>query len=339
MKRALVTGAQGFAGRYLVAELLAADPRLEIAGLGRSPVRGTFTHEVTLGGERVSAPLPSGLAAAASDVRYRYYQADIRDRAALRTILHKFQPDRIFHLASGLRDDAPSHLFGTNVEGAIDFLEAVADAAPRVERIVVGSSGSVYGRPAVLPLGEDAPCEPCDYYAVSKLAQEHAVRILAAQRGLPVVVARIFNIVGAGQDERHVAGRFASQIAAIGAGAAPARLEAGDLSTARDFIDVRDVARALAILAREPRVRGTYNVAGGVATPIGEILGALLDAAQLRATVTVERTYSRASDMPRAFASIERLRAAGYAPSVSLARSLTDLLDYYRRNLVPAEAV
>jgi nucleoside-diphosphate-sugar epimerase len=113
MKRALVTGAQGFAGRYLVAELLAADPRLEIAGLGRSPVRGTFTHEVTLGGERVSAPLPSGLAAAASDVRYRYYQADIRDRAALRTILHKFQPDRIFHLASGLRDDAPSHLFGT----------------------------------------------------------------------------------------------------------------------------------------------------------------------------------------------------------------------------------
>ncbi|HEX3368177.1 MAG TPA: NAD-dependent epimerase/dehydratase family protein, partial [Candidatus Cybelea sp.] len=252
MKRALVTGAQGFAGRYLVAELLAADPQLEITGIGRSRARGTFTHHVTLAGQRVLAPLPAGLAVAASDSRYRYHQADIRDRAALRTILREFRPHWIFHLASGLRDDSPDHLFGTNVEGAIDFLEAVWDAAPPVERIVVGSSGSVYGNPAVLPLDEDAPCGPCDYYAVSKLAQEHVVRILAAQRGLPVVVARIFNIVGAGQDERHVAGRFASQIAAIGAGSAPARLEVGDLSTARDFIDVRDVARALAILAREP---------------------------------------------------------------------------------------
>ncbi|HEX3370427.1 MAG TPA: hypothetical protein VHS56_12675, partial [Candidatus Cybelea sp.] len=81
------------------------------------------------------------------------------------------------------------------------------------------------------------------------------------------------------------------------------------------------------------------NVAGGVATPIGEILGILLDAARLSATVTVDRTYSRASDMPRAFASIARLRAAGYVPAVSLAQSLTDVLDYYRRNLVTAEAV
>jgi nucleoside-diphosphate-sugar epimerase len=242
-------------------------------------------------------------------------------------------------LASGLRDDSPSHLFGTNVEGTIDFLEAVADAGPQIERIVIGSSGSVYGDPSGLPLREDAPCEPNDYYAVSKLAQEHAARILAAQRRLPVVVARIFNIIGAGQDERHVAGRFASQIAAIGAGAAPARLEVGDLSTARDFIDVRDVARALVILASGPEARGTYNVAAGVETPIGEILGILLDVARLRGMVSVDRTYSRASDVPRAFASIERLRAAGYAPTVSLAQSLVDVLDYYRRNLATAAAV
>ncbi|HEX4014804.1 MAG TPA: NAD-dependent epimerase/dehydratase family protein [Candidatus Cybelea sp.] len=333
MTRALVTGAQGFVGRYLVAELLAADPAIEVSGVGRSPARATFTHRIALGRERVLAPLPAELAAAGNETRYRYFQADIRDREALRTILHEFRPQWIFHLASGLRDDSPKHLFGTNVEGTIDLLETVAGAASPVERIVMGSSGSVYGTPRALPLEEDTPCEPGDFYAVSKLAQEHAARLIAGQHGLHLAVARIFNILGAGQDERHVAGRFASQIAAIEAGSVPPRLQTGDLLTARDFIDVRDVARALVLLARQPKLTGTYNVAAGAATPIGDVLRTLLDLARLNRPVEIERTYFRAADAPCSFAGIARLRAAGYAPSVPLDRSLGDVLEYYRQNL------
>jgi nucleoside-diphosphate-sugar epimerase len=326
---ALVTGAQGFVGRYLVAELLASYPDLRIVGVGRSQPCGTFTHPITWQGARIVAPLPLDIRFDFSNARYQYLPADIRDRAALLPILSEFRPDLIFHLASGLRDDPPHHLFGTSAEGSINFLESIHEAALNPRSIVIGSSGSVYGLSLHLPITEESPCEPRDFYAVSKLAQEHVSRILARERQLPVIVARIFNIVGPGQDERHVAGRFGAQIAAIAAGASKPRLHIGELSTTRDFIDVRDVARALVVLARRGVPGSIYNVASGIEMPVLEILEGLIRAANLHDILKTETTYSRASDIPRVVADITRLRAAGYNAAVTLQRSLSDVLDYY----------
>lgn len=327
--RALVTGAQGFVGRYLIAELLASQSDVRIVGVGRSAACTTFTHTVTWRSMRVAAPLPPELRSAAHDARYAYQPVDIRDRARFGRILREFSPDVVFHLASGLRDDAPHHLFGTNVEGTIDVLESVAAAGLAPRAIVIGSSGSVYGLPACLPIAEGSPCEPRDFYAVSKLAQEHAARIVARERDLPIVIARIFNIVGPGQDERHVAGRFAAQIAAVIAGTSEARMLVGDLSPTRDFIDVRDVARALALLARSGAPGSIYNVASGLETPISQILELLIDAADLRGALDPEAKYLRLSDTPRVVADVARLHDAGHRDVVTLGRSLHDVLAYY----------
>jgi GDP-4-dehydro-6-deoxy-D-mannose reductase len=333
---ALITGAQGFVGRYLAAELLASARNIRIIGIGRSQRVSTFTHPVTWHGARLPAPLPSSILPASYDARYEYRQADIRDGATVLLILREFRPDVVFHLASGLRDDAPQHLFATNVGGTIGFLELLHEAALKPRAIVIGSSGSVYGLPDRFPISENAASEPRDFYAVSKLAQEHAARIVARERGLSVVIARIFNIIGPGQDERHVAGRFAAQLAAVMDGSAPPCLQTGDLSTTRDFIDVRDVARALLLLARRREAEEVYNVANGIETPIATIFELLADAAGLHDGVQVVRGYQRPSDTPRVVADITRLHAAGYRAAVTLECSLRDTLDYYCRTVAAA---
>src|SRR6266545_1045535 len=81
---------------------------------------------------------------------------------------------------------------------------------------------------------------PVDLYSLTKLASEDATRILAEQHGLRVVWARMFNLVGPGQEERHFFGRVASQLCAIRAGLRSPELELGELDHTRDFLDVRD---------------------------------------------------------------------------------------------------
>src|SRR5215469_8468336 len=118
--RYLVTGAQGFVGRYYVAATLADDPAAEVLGIGRSPRRDeTFTHNVHFGATSVPAPLPAALRAAAIDERYRYEAVDICDGRALTDLVLGFRPEVVVHLASGLRDDDTMHLLKTNLVGTI----------------------------------------------------------------------------------------------------------------------------------------------------------------------------------------------------------------------------
>jgi GDP-4-dehydro-6-deoxy-D-mannose reductase len=330
-QRYLVTGAQGFVGRFLVAHLLSQEPDVEILGLGRSPANGSqFTHRVHWGDLEVPAPLPASLDIS-RDERYRYVIVDLGDRAGLGDALRDFHPDIIIHLASGLRDDPVEQLFRTNVEGTVHLIEALAAADVSVQRVVFGSTGAVYGRSALAgrPLDEKMPCLPLDLYAASKLASEHVARILMERHGIDAVWARIFNILGPGQDERHFCGRVAAQVSAIRCGLAGPTIEVGDLSPTRDFIDVRDVAAALSSLARRGEPGEAYNVASGLETAMSQVLEASLDVSGLTGAVAIEHTYRRAADIPRAYADAARIRGLGFVPQFDVRRSMSDLIEYY----------
>jgi nucleoside-diphosphate-sugar epimerase len=326
----LLTGAQGFVGRWFAA----ASGFGRVVGLGRSPRRASFTHEATLGPHRVAAPLPSALRCAPQNA---YVSCDVRDEHALIALLQTERPQAIVHLAAALRDDPPNALFPANVDGTITLLHAVARSGVRVRRIVLGSSGSVYGAPRRLPVREDDSVNPPDLYAVSKLAAEWSARVLARELDLPLVVARIFNVVGPGLDERHACARFASQFAAAALGYAE-RVVVGDLTPTRDFADVRDVAAALATLARRGVPGTTYNVASGREATLHEVFDTLLELSGLRERVEIVRGYRRAADCPRVVADVARLAQLGYAPAHALSGSLAALYGYYADEVARAVA-
>ena len=234
------------------------------------------------GHDRVLAPLPSALVQSAVDPRYGYRSVDICDGSSLLLVIREFQPTAIVHLAGALRDDPVDRLIHHNVEGVVRLIEAAADAPVKPARIVFGSSGSVYGATESVPILEDAPCIPLDPYAATKRAGEEMARVMGMRRGVPILIARIFNPMGPGQDERHLCGALCSQLAAIRVGLVPPVLEVGTVDTTRDFVDVSDVASALAILVRRGEPGRIYNVASGRETAVETILNAAVQLSGLQ---------------------------------------------------------
>jgi 3-dehydroquinate synthase len=328
-RRLVVTGAQGFIGRYFVAHVLEALPDVRILGVGRSPEqRDHFTHHITWRGP-VLAPLTAPLAAAARDPRYGYVPLDLNDRPRLSELLAQFRPDTVVHLAAALRDDPPEHLVSSNVGSLVSLIEAIVGGDLPPPLLVLGSSGAVYGAATTVPIDEQSACSPLDPYAVSKVAAENMASVLVQRYGLQTICARIFNPLGPGQDERHVCGRICSQIAAIAAGLADPVLELGTLTATRDFVDVRDVARALFCLIERGQAGATYNVGSGMETSVQQVLDLALRGARLTGAVRLRPMPARPSDISRLVGRTDRLAALGFTCIHDLADSLQEIVDYY----------
>jgi nucleoside-diphosphate-sugar epimerase len=325
--RILITGAQGFVGRYVASAVLGSHPDAEVLGLGRSPrLDGCFSHHVTVRGMSVQARIPDTLFH--RDLRYQYKQIALDDTSRLRTVTTWFQPDAVIHLASGLRGDEWPTLIHTNVAGTVSLIKAVGETCRRPAALVLGSTGGVYGPilPQDLPVTEEAPVNPADLYSATKVATEQIGRVLCAEYGMRYVAARLFNISGPGQSERHVCGRFASAIAEA-ATSPDSVLRVGCLRSTRDYIDVRDAASALVLLSESGT--GTYNVASGIETATETVLNLLTRYAGLEGKLRVERIEGVPEGVPRHAGCVTRLRTHGYVPAFTLHESLRDVLDYY----------
>jgi len=332
--RWLITGAQGFVGRYVSAHILASEPDSTVFGIGRSArLDGYFSHNISVPEGRARAPLPE-IIREFSGKRYRYSAVDVRHIERMRSIIEAFRPHFIVHLASGLRGDEGTQLRETNVKGTEAVFQSIALCKAQRPKVVAGSSGGVYGEVTSgrLPLRESESCSPLDPYCASKFAAEQRARAIAGG-GIRLAIARIFNVVGAGQDERHVAGQMAAQLTSIKRGCND-RIRLGPLHCTRDFIDVRDVARALVTIARSGE--GIFNIGTGLERSIKQVLQEFLDIAGLRPRIVEEAEVG--GGVLRNYADITRMRSLGFEPAFEFRRSVSDLLEYYDRLWQPANA-
>ena len=334
MTRVLITGSQGFIGYHLVDALTRERPEATILGIGRSVEnRTSFGHGITIGKHSLPAPITDQIARNLLTANYTYRQCDIRDIDAVTRICDHFQPDIVFHLASRLRDSALQELLDINIAGTQSLYLALRAARRSPGKLVLASSGSVYGHvsDADIPVGEGTTPRPLDPYSITKYAQENMAMALGREFGIPTVVARIFNVVGPGQEERHLCGRLASQLVAIEVGLVPPMIEHGPLDNTRDFIDVRDVARGLSILAEHGEDASVYNLGTGVETRCQEIFDRLLPMTSHVSPITEKMLRGRgAFDMPRNVGSISRISRLGYTTTHILESSIRDVLNYYR---------
>lgn len=276
LNKVLVTGAQGFCGRYICASILKYLPDIEILGIGRSEeLEHVFTHSILVRNQELTpAPLTEDLLESLNNPRYRYCKADISDIPAITEVLTTFKPDIIIHLASGLKGDSIRKLYSTNIDGTTTLLNLYKQHLNSFS-IIALSSGGVYGFPAKfedLPFTETSDMNPNDSYQFAKSAEETIVRNFTNLSGIPCAILRVFNIVGPGQDERHVLGRFTSLLSRIKNGWMEPTIETAGLNSSRDFIDVRDIAKAITHLIKTNQINGTYNVCSGKPLVITDLL-------------------------------------------------------------------
>jgi len=261
------------------------------------------------------------------------FEGDVREPGQLLAAVRKIAPASVVHLAAlssvgGSWNDT-AETWEVNLIGTVNLLEALLEAAPQA-RLLMVSTGEVYGRADELPTTESASLAPLSPYAASKAAAEIACLQAARSRGLDVVVARAFQHEGPGRDERFAIGSWTRQIAELELRDG-GELKVGDLSSERDISDVRDVCRAYGLLLDQGVPAGTYNIASGEKTSLSAIVDLLVEKARCPIEIVPDPARLRPGERPVVWGDASKLRAAtGWMPEIPLRQTLADALDYAR---------
>ena len=310
MLRVLITGITGFAGSHLAEHLVSLGD--EVHGLA---------HEHP----------PFANLAAVQD-RVRIHVGDITNLEDVRGALAGSRADAVVHLAGvavpTIASADPVAAVRINVLGTATLLTAL-EQHPHM-RLVLASSADVYGAPHRMPVDEDTPVRPANVYAATKVAAEALARELAARHGAPVVILRPANQNGPRQHPGLAASAFAKQIADAEVGLSEPVVRHGRLDAERDFLDVRDMARAYAA-ALGLAESGTFNVGTGRAVAIAEILDILIALARIPVRAELDPSRVRGGEPTRLALDTTIFRQkTGWSPRIALADSLRDTLDHWR---------
>jgi len=292
--KVLVTGGAGFIGRHVVETLQNEGAEVVV-----------FDSLVT--GNRMNVPESAS-----------FIEGDIRDVAVVASAMEG--ATHVVHLAAlvsvPLSIENPKLTEEVNVEGTKNIFAAAKAAG--VTRIVYASSAAVYGNEPSVPKREDSPIVPESPYAESKAKNDD----FAGTHEVSSMGLRFFNVYGPGQVGNHpyasVVPRWIETIKAN----MPLTVF-GDGSQTRDFIHVRDVARAVA-LALSSSVRGVANIGSGTERPLKDLLGIL--SAEAGCPLEISYLPARPGDILRSFADITRAKKElGFAPSISLEKGIGEL--------------
>ena len=354
--RLLITGGAGFIGSHIADALLRAGHRVR-------------AYDVLDRQVHPDRKRPDYL-----DQRVELIVGDMRDRDGIVRAIDDV--DAIFHFAAvvgvGQSQYEISRYTAANVEGTATLLDVLANEKHNVKKIVVVSSMSIYGeglyvdskgepvvapprtaddlaagkfdpldargeplRPVPTPESKPPSCE--SIYALNKKDQEEYCLLFGRTYGIPVVALRLFNTYGARQSLNNpYTGAAAIFISRVQAGVAPMIYEDGNQQ--RDFVDVRDVARA-ALLALESEAANhrVLNVGSGRPISIADLASMIAKVAgsKLEPQIT---NKTRKGDIRHCFADISAIRAIGFEPSITLERGLRDLYDWTAQQPVVAAA-
>lgn len=240
-KRVLLTGANGFTGRYMQAELQAHG--YDVIGLGR-PGPGDHGQD----GARLTV--------------------DLRDKEALTGLVAEVRPELVIHLAAMafVGHGSVSDFYNVNLIGTRNLLDALASSGVAPERVLLASSANVYGNASAGILNEATPASPANDYAVSKLAMEYVAKLWMAR--LPIVLTRPFNYTGVGQAEDFLIPKIVAHFRRR-----ESSIELGNTAVWRDFSDVRAVVQAYRrLLTADKAIGETVNVCSGEAHSLGEVI-------------------------------------------------------------------
>lgn len=297
-----VTGGAGYVGRELVRQLVAAHPDAALHVI----------DNLDCGEHRLEAM--------ALD-KFTLHRVDIRDRDAVRAAMASIAPDIVYHLAAvhfiPFCERDPGDAVARNVAGTVNLLDAV----PQGTRFVFASTAAVYGPEDTAHVEDTSPIRPMDIYGWTKLQGEQFVRYYHEAGKVSGAIVRLFNVVGSGETNPHLAPAIIEQL-----DGGNTRVKLGNLFPHRDYIDVSDAAEGFRRIDAARSADGTLtlsNLGTGHSHAVGDMVRSIAEAAGIAIEIEQDESRVRAVDRPMLKASTAKLEAlTGWRPQIPLIEAM-----------------
>ena len=313
VKKAIVTGADGFIGSHLVETLMAAGYQVRALVLYNS-----FNSWGWLDS------LPQGKLK-----EIEVFPGDVRDPNGVRKAVSGM--DVVFHLAALIgipySYHSPDMYVDTNIRGTLNILQACRDLG--VGRVAVTSTSEVYGTAQYVPIDEKHPLQGQSPYSATKIGADKIAESFYLSFGVPVVTVRPFNTYGPRQSARAVIPTIISQILA-----GNRRIKLGSLHPTRDLNFVGDTCRGFLALADcDASIGKAVNIGSGKEISVGDLAGMIIRLMGVDVDIETddERTRPKESEVERLLCDNTLIRElTGWAPAVSLEDDLRRTIDWFR---------
>jgi len=312
MKKILITGGTGFAASHLIEELYQRGERdLHITAYrDSSEFVKQFVNQDNI------------------------HQINLTDFQATQDLIRKVQPEEIYHLASlsNVSDSFEKRKFiiEMNTSLQLNLLEAVKNFAPKSKMLHV-STALMY-EASDQAINEQANLGPDNPYALSKLIQDMMSCTFVKSEKLNIVRVRPFNHIGERQALGFVVADLAATIAKIEKDQRNI-LSVGNLTSIRDFSDVKDIVNAYILLMEKGQSGEIYNVGSGQGHSIQEILDLLISISTKEIKVTVDPNKIRPVDLHYLVCDNRKIVDLGWQPKHQLTETLERILNYWRKNI------
>lgn len=309
MRRVLLLGASGFIGRHVLAGLR-DQPDLTTVTVTRRPIDRANTDQTR-----------------PEDANRTQFHFNLSSNGtALSGLLERAQPDVVVNCI-GATSGGGEEMLTANVLVVSKLLEAMAQAVPTARLVHLGSAAEYGVIHPGRPVTEDAPCRPVSVYGITKLAATQLVTLARDEGRLEALTLRVFNPIGPGVAENTLPGRVALSLReAVRLGRR--EIKTGPLGSFRDFVDVRDVARAVVAAVTTPgSVRGPLNVGSGQAIRARALVDLFTRVVGFDGTVLEREAGSpRSNEVAWQQADLSRVgQALGWTPQFGLRDALESL--------------
>lgn len=290
MKKVLLTGVDGFTGKYVAKEL--TEKGYQVIGL-------VYKHA----GEGQVA-------------------CDLTDKQAVKNCLTEVKPDYVIHLAAlsfvGHADQKA--FYNVNVFGALNILEMAKEIGISFKKVIFASSANIYGNPiAIEKIDESVAPAPVNHYAMSKLAMEHMAKLWFDD--FPLLITRPFNYTGPEQAEQFLIPKIVSHFKKKAA-----EIELGNIDVYRDFSDVRDIAKAYVRLVESDTRSEIVNLCSGNVSSLSSIISKMEDIAGYKINVKVNPAFVRSNEIKVLGGDNSKLVSlTGFKPTITIDQTLLDM--------------
>ncbi|MBO7042541.1 MAG: GDP-mannose 4,6-dehydratase [Alphaproteobacteria bacterium] len=302
----LITGINGFVGRYFVEYLDEKESDAKIYGID---------------------------IAKNCDMDIQYKSLNLMDAESINKVIKSYKPDYIIHLAAmssvAQSWEEPLNCFVNNMSAFLNLADSVRKNNLKTRILSVGSSEE-YGTYNE-PLKESLGLHPKNPYSVARVSQEYMSKLYVDKFGLDIVMTRSFNHIGPRQNPKFVIPSFVEQLVNIASGKSENKMMVGNIDVIRDFTDVRDVVDAYYRIIKNAPNRSVYNVCSGRGVKLRDIIDKTAKKLNIKPNIVVDPSRVRSNEVLSVIGDNSKLKKElGWKPKYKLEQTISDMVDFLK---------